>query len=510
MASLMLRPLFPVDEVQEGIADLPPLPDESRHGYIWPIAVLFTYFERRPVAAVELAFHPTGGLPEGLTEESWGHYRSELGLAPFAGASSLLATPDGHWHVEFGPHMLVTDSSGSARLVLPRPSAAWEESVQTNGSCVVALGTGLARDDETSAVAIPSTAAALSAAYAGSCSVPELSEVPGLHVVPLSSLRPYNPLEPVTFVLDTDVLIDMQHFCFEPSRLRPERAEAIRDILVNLFGREALPGPALAQLSQPSRTRADARAALEAWAAFDHLTSLSRAEILDERREPPTFDSAYERDVASIGAMPQMLMMYAGVLRMRQLWRPSQTLDERGRSFEAFMQWLRHELRVNAALLVQVAFNLWMSTDEAKSQASRLLHFRAAAPTGETLQELWGTAYDLFLIEGHADAAQMADAIEAVILTFDRGLAGMREFFEHFELGDLARIEGLEPGHAGNVRLRMVFHPGLEHMRPRVAELAAGLHADMLARLAQWDTKGYARPDLLAIVEAEERLVLGG
>jgi hypothetical protein len=506
----MLCPLFPVDAVREDSALRPPPPDEARHGHMWPIAVLFTYFEQRPVAAVELAFHPAGGLPEGLTEESWGRCRSELGLAPFAGASSLLAAPDGDWHVEFGPHMLVTDSSGSARLVLPRPSAAWEESVQASGSCVVALGTGLTHDDETSAVAIPPTAAALSAAHAGSCSVQELSEVPGLHVVPLSSFRPYNPLGPVTFVLDTDVLIEMQKLCFEPARLRPERAEAVRDILVNLAGREVLPGPALAQLYQPSRIRIDARAALEAWAAFDHLASLSRAEIMDERREPASLDAAYERDVASMGATPQMLMKYAGVLRMRQLWHPSQTLEERARSFEALMQWLRSDLRVNAALLVQVAFNLWMSDDDAKRQASRLLHFRAAGATGTTLQELWGTAYDLFLVEGHADAAQMAGAIETVILTFDRGLAGMRDFFEHVELGDLARIEGLEPGYGWNARLRMGFHPRLEHMRPRVAELAAGLHADMLARLAQRGTRAYPRSDLLAIVEAEERRLLGG
>lgn len=502
----MLRPLFPVEDVRGGMALDPHQPDEPRHGYMWPITVLFTYFEHQPVAAVELAFHPNGGRPEGLAEESWDRYRSELGLTSFAGASSLLAAPDGDWHVDFGPHMFVTDSSGSTRLILPRPSATWEASVQASGSCVVALGTGLARDDETAAVAIPPTAAALSATHIGSCSVPELSEVQGLQVVPLSSFRPYNPLGPVTFLLDTDVLIDMQKFCFEPSRLRPERAEAIRDILVNLAGREVLPGPALAQLYQPSRTRMDTRAALEAWAAFDHLASLSRAEIMDEHREPATFDAAYERDVASMGATPQMLIMYAGVLRLRQLWHPSQTLEERARRFEAFMEWLRFDLRVNAALLVQVAFNLWMSDDDAKSQASRLLRFRAA---GATLQQLWGTAYDLFLVEGHAEAAQMAEAVEAVILTFDRGLAGMRDFFEHVELGDLVAIEEMGPGHGANARLRMSFHPGLEHMRPRVAELAAGLHADMLARLAQRDNRAYLRLDLLTIVEEEERRVIG-
>src|ERR1035441_494497 len=243
----MLRPFFPVEMVRADTALRPLLTDEPRHGHVWPIAVHFTYFEHQPVVAVELAFYPKGGIPEELDEESWAHYREEVGLAPLAGASSLLATPDGRWHVDFGPHTLVSDSSRSTLLVLPRPEATWEQAVQANGSCVVAVGTGLGYDDETTAVAIPPTAAALSAAYAGSRAVPDLSEIPGLHVLPLNSFRPYDPLQPVTFVLDTDVLIEMQQFCFEPSRLRSEeRVEAIRHLIINLSGRDVLPGPARA------------------------------------------------------------------------------------------------------------------------------------------------------------------------------------------------------------------------------------------------------------------------
>ncbi len=314
-------------------------------------------------------------------------------------------------------------------------------------------------------------------------------------------------MRPVTFVLDADVLIAMQRFCFAPARLG-DKVEAIRQLLINLSGRDVLPGPALAQLSQPSRTKIDARAALEAFAAFDVLTSLNRAEIMDEHRPPETFDAAYERDVTGLGAAPQILWMYAGVLRLRQLWTPDQTLAERAQSFESFMRWLRDDLRLNAALLVQVAFNLWMSDDDAKRQASRILHFRAGAVTEAALPQLWGTAHDLFLVAGHVDAMQLPEVVEAVILTFDRGLAGMRDFFEHVEIDEVANTVDMDPSFGWNARVRMNFHPRLEHMKPRVAKLASDLHHDMFTRIAKKDFAARRKADLLAIVEREERLVL--
>jgi hypothetical protein len=473
---------------------------------VWPIAVLFGDLEQ-PAIIIEVGFCPPDGPPEPLADESWANYRNRVGLKPFAGASSLQGGPDGQWYVDFGPHTLVSNPSRSFQIIAPRPDPEWEDAVRANGSCVVVLGTGLAVDDETGDVAIPSTAAAATAAYAGSRSVPELSEIPGLHVVPVNSLQPYDPLLPVTFVLDTNVLIDMQHFCFEPSRLRSEdKVEAIRHLLINLSGRDVLPGPALAELSQPSRTTIDPRAALEASAAFDHLMSLSRAEIMDEDRPPKTFDAACEREFVGVTASPHMLMMYAGVLKLRQLWNPSQTLAERAQSFESFMQWLRSDLRVNVGLLVQVAFNLWMSDDAAQHQASRLLHFRAC---DRTLRQLWGTAYDLALIVGHADAMLVEGVIAPVILTFDHGLAGMRDFFEHVEIGEVAGAAGLDPRYGWNARVKRDFHPGLEQMEPRVAELVADLHGDMFDRMEKEDWMPFQSARLLALVEREECRVLG-
>jgi hypothetical protein len=503
----LLDPLFPVNDVREAAADCPPLRDEPQPGRVWPIAALYG-FGQDPIAMVEMAFLPIAGLPKPLANESWATFRAELGLAAFAGASSLSGVPDGAWQVDFGPHMYVSNRARRHEIVLPRPDSEWEDAVRVGGSCVVVFGTGFGSDDMIGAVGIPSAAAAVAAAYGGSRSVPELSEIPGLHVVPANSLRPYEPMRPTTFVLDTDVLIAMERFCFEPKGPADKR-EAIRHLLVNLSGRDVLPGPAVSQLYQPRRTTTNRRRALRALDAFERLMSLTRAELMDESRKAATFDEAFERELVSAGAMPLMLVMYAGVLRLRQLWDPSQTLAERVQSFESFMHWLRHELRLNAGVLVQVAFNLWMADDPAKRQASRLLRFHRGPITEDTLGQLWGTAYDIFLIASHMDVMQVPKVADAVILTFDRGLTGMRDFFEHIdELADAARAAGLDPRHMGNARVKMDFHPALDHMRPRVAELAADLHSDMFARMATRGSAVYLRKDLLTIVEREERLLL--
>jgi hypothetical protein len=337
--------------------------------------------------------------------------------------------------------------------------------------------------------------------------VPDLADIPGLHVVPLNSFRPYNPMTPVTFVLDADVLIALQRYCFAPERLG-ERVEAIRHLAANLLGRDVLPGPALGQLHQPTRATEQPRSALEAHAALDLLMDLSRAEIMDESRRPKSFDPSYECEIEGAADLPQMLWMYAGVLRLRQLWNPSQSLPERARSFEKFIQWLREELRLNAALLVQVAFNLWIADDAAQRQATRILHFRAKPVTDTTLGELWGTANDLFLLSGQVDATDVPDVVDAVILTFDAGLAGMRDFFEHVGIAEIGSATGDAPtDYVGNSRVKANFHSRLEYMRPRVAKLAAGLHADMFARLEARDMGAFDMERLLVFVEQEERLV---
>jgi hypothetical protein len=169
---------------------------------------------------------------------------------------------------------------------------------------------------------------------------------------------------------------------------------------------------------------------------------------------------------------------------------------------------MRSELQLNAAVLAQVAFNLWMSNNEAQSQAAKLLKFRRGPVTDLTLGRLWNTAHDLSLVSGQSEVRHVPGVHNSVILTFDEGLAGLRGFFEHIDLPTPQGREQAARPSSLNARVRMDFHPGLEHMRPRVVKLTAALHADALARIAS--AGGFVGHDerILALIEGEEQDLL--
>jgi hypothetical protein len=499
-----VRPLFPVEAVAEASSGRQRKSGDPRNGYVWPIDALFLDLDY-PLAVVELAFWPMNGIPEPLACESWETFRDGLELPGSTGPSSFRQGPDGDWTIEFGPHMLITHVRTSFQMRVRRPDKEWEQAVRSRGSCGVLFGSGFAVDDAAGALSVGSSAAAVQPVYSGSLEVPELTEIGGLHVVPVNGLRPYHPLRACSFVLDTDVLIEIQRFCAEPSRTGP-RNEAIRFVLVNLAGRDVLPGAAVAQLAQPARTRWEPESARATLAAFEHLMSLSRAEILEMSNPPGTLPVGHEGHLTGTGENPQLLLMYAGVLRMRSLWNPGHTLAQRAESFASFLAWMRDTLELNAGLLMQVAFNLWMADGAAHRQASKLLHFRAAPPTESELARLWGTAFDLSLILGHTMVLDIAAVPDAVILTFDRALAEMRGFFEHTEIPDDLASEESDRS-LGNAMVWMQFHPGLERMRPRIQQLMAELHGDALRRMSRGEP-GIWHQDLDSLIEDEERQLL--
>jgi hypothetical protein len=153
---------------------------------------------------------------------------------------------------------------------------------------------------------------------------------------------------------------------------------------------------------------------------------------------------------------------------------------------------------------------LWISNDEAQGQASRLLHFRAGVVSHSMLGRLWGTAYDITLIACHAAVLQLPTAFDAVILTFDRGLAEMREFFEHVDTDEIPWASSRGDGIAWNSRARLEpLHPRLEHMRPRLIGWVEDLHQDAVVRLAQGDLPGLDALQKLVGLE-EQQLLAGG
>jgi hypothetical protein len=509
---LRLTPLFPVDALAEQPHIAGPDALKERHGQVSPVAAVFWDLDL-PTIIIELAFWPYGGAPQPLSEENWDHVADRLGLEPISGTSSLLSAPKEDWRVELGPHTLISSTAAPFQTTLPRASADWELALARSRSCRIVLGAGLRVDEEHGALSTPATAASVTARYGGAIDVPELTQIHGLCVVPLSSARPYDPFRPTTFLLDTDVLIEVRNFSCRPGRTGP-RATAVRDVMINLLGRDVLPGPALAQLSSPTRERRDELPAKHALAAFEHAMSLARAEVMDERRPAyPQDVQASELEVVSLPSFPLMSLAYAGVLKLRALWRPDHTLEERGENFLAYLEWMRSELQLNAAVLAQVAFSLWMSDNEAQRDAGKLLKFKAGQLTRATLGRLWGTAHDIALVAGQSEVTDVAGVNEVVILTFDQGLAALRECFEHLDTrGFGADLRAETPPSVFNARVLMEYHPRLSHLKPRVAKLIAELHADTLMRRIEGDSLVFSEFEqrVLELIEREERQLLRG
>jgi hypothetical protein len=116
-------------------------------------------------------------------------------------------------------------------LLLPTPEPAWEASAQRAGSCLVALGCGLGVTDD-SFIVVPEGTAFFVATCGGSFPAPSLDDIPGLHVLPLTT-DAYDPLAQSSFVIDSDVLIEIERFCVTPSR-EGDRVERIRHLLLNI------------------------------------------------------------------------------------------------------------------------------------------------------------------------------------------------------------------------------------------------------------------------------------
>ena len=483
---------------------MPPAdPDVSRPGIVWPIEVAYEYPNDAPAAFVEMAFVPKGDHPEPLSSELWADCRRRFGLP------SLMDNPrpvdPTRYVAEFGPSMVVRSSAKPFCLVLPPPPAAWENAVRQTGSCLIAVGKGLGYLDN-AAIAVPDDTSVFIATCGASTPAPPLTEIPKLHVLPRTTVE-CDPLGPCTFLLDTDVLIAIERFCCSPHRLGA-RLASIRDLALNLAYRDVLPGLALAQMYECGRTATNVVGAEHAAMAFHEVRAWSRERIASHMTACTSFRPGWLREFTGLTVDPGILALYAGVLHLRRLWDPGAPLLARFSTFELFVEWLRTDLRLAAAPLFQIATNLLISGEAAHNQASRLLRFRAGPVTPNTIRELWGTAFDLYIIGGHASVVAEPDVTEPVLLTFDAGIARMYEFFRHVGRGPIPADLGAEPMYGFHVATHLDLHPRLSHYRPRVEHWLAELQADMFARVTHGEFLADRHAEMNAIAEREEQLLL--
>lgn len=470
----------------------------------WPVAFSYQVLDLYPAVFVELASYARGGLLQPLTQREWRRCQRQMKLSRLQARRELEA--DSGYIIEFGPATVVRRSTDRSVLLLHPPEPAWQDAVRLAGHCLVVIGTGLALANEDTVV-VPETAGGVIARYGGTFVTPSLTEIPGLHVLPLT-MRQCQPLLPCGYVLDTNVLIGIERFCVEPHRLS-RQLEPMRHILLHLAYRDVFAGAALTQLHESARGSRNDVLAMRALAALNETAEWDMPRIA--AHSGPCHPAAVPKQrLVGPGVHPAMLALYAGILRLRSLWDPEALLPCRASAFEAFVVWIRDELRVAAVALVQIAANLLISDEEAHRQAARLLHFSASWPTPASLAEFWGSSFDLFLLTIFPQHYLMDDVLEPVLLTFDAGLAEMQHYFRHVGMTSVLPDAGPDDPVSFLVTLRLDLNPRLQHLRPHLEGLLREVQGGLFTRA----TKGewlFARTDEMSelAVKEEQRLLRG-
>jgi hypothetical protein len=339
-----------------------------------------------------------------------------------------------------------------------------------------------------------------------------MNEVDRYHFVTADPGQEITDLHAHSFLLDADVVIDVERHYFSENAVKPQPS-ALRDLLLNLAYQDVLPGMALGQLMHPTRTSTDYPSAIRAMEAADTVLGWSREQIARSFADPrPAADPwTPQEELVQMDARSSSLhvVYYAGLLKMRQLWSPSHTLADRLAAFRTFMDWVRTDLRVSAGYLNQLAFNAWLGRDDAFSQAAGLIKFRERRVDQKALDLLWGTAWDLFLLGSQEMAPNpVTDLRDPILVTADAAIVELRNFIRPIGTATWAG----EQGHlttwgllAGSTDL----HPGLESRRSAVVELLLGLQADAVARGIRRESFVDRASELQQIATALEGDLLG-
>jgi hypothetical protein len=182
-----VTPLFPV-EILEALEARGQYPEssEARPGVMGPIAMTYGSDGSVPIALVELAFFPGNDLPEPLLAESWETWRARSQLPSLDDLSETGIQGGAGYRVELGPTVVVRNPDIGLAMILPAPGAEWEDAVRAAGGAKVVAGTGLGVNGSGGAAA-PGSAVATIATYTGTFPAPDLTGIPGLQAIPLTS-----------------------------------------------------------------------------------------------------------------------------------------------------------------------------------------------------------------------------------------------------------------------------------------------------------------------------------
>lgn len=268
------------------------------------------------------------------------------------------------------------------------------------------------------------------------------------HPVPRARINPdsrykmilgRNTVRPGSYILDTNVLIDIEHF--HDGRLSDEQTRHdLRSLLLSIGDRDLIPGPAILESGQSQRgRRREPERQRHLTFAYERVLACTPEMIVDlfEHQVPSTFldETATEHpgtfdhvDDEDLNVLPQWRRLhstsYAMLLKILLLTpadRRFPSAADRFSRYEAYLSWLISDLPIADPYELDLAYRWFVGVQEPASvrQILKLLKFKP--DPGKRAHAAWGAAWDLFMLR--AIDGGLPTLRDAALVTADRSLA---------------------------------------------------------------------------------------
>jgi hypothetical protein len=224
-------------------------------------------------------------------------------------------------------------------------------------------------------------------------------------------------------LLDTNVVIDVEHFYFRPNR---DRA-VVDDVAALLseyqrlarqrpYGVEAVYGFGLAESAWKRGQVLDRVLFRRMKHAADTAFGWSADELADHLanpRPPVTRDKAWRSSAVPLPARPdtdgpatQLMPTYAALLHLRWLDSRRSSWKQKGglHALDLYADWVCNTLGLFAAYEIQLGIDLLLGRDNRRNKARAFLKIGGGEPADTIADRCWNAAWDLFFLRSTESA----------------------------------------------------------------------------------------------------------
>jgi hypothetical protein len=247
----------------------------------------------------------------------------------------------------------------------------------------------------------------------------------------LLPLKPDTDYKPLTLILETSVVIDIERFFYAPSLMPDGRRRSVRDLLVKYHGIDMIPGFGIAEASwawptttvQPKQWTSLAH-------AFDSIWAWSEEEIRAHSMSPKSIQSsgiATSSSDASPFALAGNILLpsYATLLKL-------QVISKRPREGNAFrlfrelIEWANEELELVFPYEIQLAADYFLGEPADRDYVQKLMKFGKKDSLSATRSAAWDILFLRWM--DFSQSGAFATPVPAPkLVTADQGLIGLRE-----------------------------------------------------------------------------------